>query len=44
VDDELAKLKANMLPPGDAGPAKQLNPASPSAVDEELEKMRRELK
>jgi len=43
VDDELAKMKANMLPPAASdGPAKQLNPAS-SAVDDELEKMRREL-
>jgi phage shock protein A len=42
VDDELARMKANMLPPSDNG--KQLNPGSSSAaVDDELEKMRREM-
>lgn len=40
VDDELAKLKAGLPPP--PGETKQLNPGN-SAVDAELEKMRKEM-
>lgn len=42
VDDELARMKANLLPAAGeaAGPPKQLNPAS-AAVEDELEKLKR---